>query len=355
MKKLLIGLLLPTSLFAQISLSVNDFSDGGDAVWISTAIDPTIDYATTGANQTWNFSNLTAQNQNERLYFNMSAASAFVNFQFGGFAPSAYQATNFAASTAIPLDQLTSFLPVTIDNIFQFSKNTSSAITSVGFAISVNGNEIPFRSDTIETRYALPMNYGNTYSSHGFSDVDMNPFFNAIWRQHRFRQSEVDGWGSITTPLGTFQCLRVKHQITETDSLFMDVAGTGMWLPLPVPKGNIYEWIAQGELEPILRVNTSIIAGNETVTTIEYLDVNQNLGIKEVHNEISIYPNPTTDKLFISFKGMESYVIVSTTGELVLSGMGEVSEISVGNLTPGTYTIIVKSKDSFITQEFIKQ
>lgn len=355
MKKLLLGLLLPTSLIAQISLNVNDFSDGGDVLWISTAIDPTIDFSTTGANQTWDFSNLTAQNQNEKVYFNMSAASAFVNFQFGGFAPNAYQATNFTASSAIPLDQLTSFLPVTIDNVFQFSKNSNSSINSIGFAISVNGNEIPFRSDTIETRYALPLNYSNTYASHGFSEVDMNPFFNAIWRQHRHRQSEVDGWGSVITPLGTFQCLRIKHQVTETDSLFMDIAGNGMWLPLPIPKGNVYEWIAQGEKEPIMRINTSIIAGNETVTTIEYLDVNQNLGIEENSDAVSIYPNPTTDKLYIQSNEMEGYLIVSSDGSMIDIGSGNITELNLEDLVPGIYTLIIKSKDSFTTHEFIKQ
>lgn len=355
MKKLLLALLLPTTLMSQISLNVNDFSDGGDAVWVSTAVDPTIDYSTTGANHVWDFSNLTPQNQNEKIYNDMTGVSAFVGFMFGMFAPNAYQATNYTSSSAIPLDQLTTFLPVTIDDIYQFSKNSSSKINSIGFSISIDGNEVPFRSDTIETRYELPLNYQDAYDSRGYSEVDMNPFFNAIWRQHRYRISEVDGWGSITTPYGNFQCLRIKHQISETDSLFMDIGGNGMWLPLPVPKRNEYEWITNGQKEPVLRINTALVGGNETVTTIEYRDMNQNLAVEELALAVDVYPNPTVDEIHVNWNEMESYIIVSVDGQIVDKAKGSQNLISVRHLTPGVYTIIMKSKDSIVRKEFIKQ
>lgn len=51
-------LCIPFFSFGQISIDVNDFADGGDTVRLSTAVDPEIDYSTTGANMSWDFSDL---------------------------------------------------------------------------------------------------------------------------------------------------------------------------------------------------------------------------------------------------------------------------------------------------------
>ena len=69
--------------------------------------------------------------------------------------------------------------------------------------VDIEGNEVPVKSDTIETRYKFPLQYGDAYSSRGYTHLDMNPFYNGIWVQYRQRSSLVDGWGSITTPRNT--------------------------------------------------------------------------------------------------------------------------------------------------------
>ncbi len=348
---------IPFSLFGQITLTVSDFSDANDATWVSTAIDPFIDYSTTGPNTTWDFSSLTFQSQDNKEYFDLSGASALVTFTFGQFASAAYQATNYASSTAIPVDQITSFLPVTITDIYQFSKNSSSAIKSVGFALSINGTEIPFKSDTIETRYALPLNYGDTYSSVGYTDLDMNPIYNGIWRQHINRDSEVDGWGSVTTPHGTYNALRVRHLIQEYDSIYMDFSGLGTWIPLPVPDRYEYEWWANGMKEPVLRITTNVILGNETPTTIEYIDDYQSgAGLNELEQHLSVYPNPTTDEIHI--EGISNYVynILSADGKIVMNGesAGDVT-VDVRSLAPGAYKLVVNAGGRFESISIVKK
>ena len=182
MKKIyLTFIFLPSLLFGQITVTVADMSDGGDTAWVSTALDPSIDYSSTGANYSWDFSGLTPNSQELKQYHTISEASFLAQSVFGFFAQSAYQATNFVSSTAIPLDQISNFLPITISDIFAFSKNTTSAVTSVGFSMTIEGIEVPFKSDTIETRYALPLNYGDSYSSYGYSNIDMNPIYTGLF------------------------------------------------------------------------------------------------------------------------------------------------------------------------------
>lgn len=343
---LLLFVLTSITSFSQITLNNSDFSDVGDTVRISTAApDPTIDYSTTGANQTWDFSFLTAQSQELLEYNDPANASFLVQVQFGSFAASDYQATNYIENNDIPLDQLGTFLPVNITAVYGYSKNTADSITSLGYSMDIDGIEVPIQSDTIETRYKFPLNYNDSYSSRGYTLLDMNPIYNGIWIQHRERNSVVDGWGSITTPYGTFDALRVKHTIFESDSIYMDLFGSPQWIGLPIPESNIYEWITIGEKEPILRISTSTVLGNETITSVTYRD--NYLGLDASLDELGLsmvyYPNPVSDELHIELeeKGA-NYQLIDLKGRVVAEGiLGLTNTISVKELTVGSYLLQV--------------
>lgn len=355
----LITMFAPILGFGQIAVTESDFANAGDTVRMSSTTDLGIDFSSTGANWTWDYSMLVPEDQTLLDFTDISNASMLVNFVYGQFAGTDYQANYYIASDDLPLDQVGGFLPVEITDIVQFSKVSSSAITSLGFAISVEGTEVPFKSDTIEMRYEFPLMYQNVYSSRGYTNMDLNPIQDIIWRQYRTRDSEVDGWGSITTPYGTFDAIRVKHAITEIDSISIDLFGGPMWIPLPIPDSYIYEWWTNGEKEPILRIETSLFGGTETVSNIEYRD-NYNAalaGIEEVSIDVEIYPNPVTDELRVN--GLDpntSYTIVSTSGAIVNQGVLEAAgTISVDDLSPGSYSLILLSNGKLAQTSFIKQ
>ena len=342
--------------FGQITIVNSDFSDGGDIVALSNATDAAIDYVSTGADQVWDFSYLISDGQSVRDYSTLAGASFLVDFMFGTFASANYQATNHLASDAIPVDLLSQFLPVAISDIRLFSKNSNDSITSIGMAASISGTEVPFKMDTIETRYKFPLNYGDVYNSRGYLNLDMNPIYNGIWRQYRQRSSIVDGWGSITTPYGTFDALRIDHFITEIDSLMIDF-GSPFWVELPIPDSHQYEWIATGEKEPILRITTSDVLGVETVTGIEYRDINST-GIEELRNNISIFPNPATELIHLTNIQFNSeYRIFSVDGKLVQEG--EITAlnngIDVSSLTDGMYSFVLISEDEHSRTSFLKK
>jgi len=353
----LLTLFVPFFGTSQITISNSDFADGGDITATSTATDPAIDYVTTGANQTWDFSNLTATGQTVRDYQLVSGASFLVQFVFGSFAPSDYKATNYLPSDALPLDQISNFLPVSITDVNAYSKNSADSITSVGLSVVVEGTEIPFKSDTIETRYKFPLNFNDTYYSRGYSKLDMNPVFNGVWIQYRQRNSVVDGWGSITTPYGTFDVLRIDHFITELDSLIFEIQGFPIAIELPIPDSHEYEWIAVGEQEPILRIITSIIQGNEQVTSIEYKDINLSASLEELDGKLKIYPNPSSDFIKIdNLEGASTFSVFNIDGALVLNGAidSNSNTIDISKLSIGTYTVLVNSKGTPLINSFVK-
>jgi len=360
MKFLIPFALLPTMLCAQITLEVSDFADGGDTVRVSNTNDFSIDYVSTGDNYTWDFSGLIAESQTLKDYQSMDNASAIPAFTFGAFADEAYQATNFAETVDIPLDAAGEFLPISIDVINQFSRNTANGITSVGLSIGISGTEIPVTSDTIETRYALPLDYEDSYTSNGYSYLDLNPIYNAIWIQYRTRNTEVDGYGSITTPYGTFDVLRVRHEIIERDSVYIDLFEGAEWYELPVPVRYEYEWITKNEKEPILKVVTRQEAsGEEALISVSYKDnfLDLNAGIEEAQNGIRFGPNPVINKLHIyGVSGSFDYQLEGMNGKIIEKGTKHNEyAIDLNDLNPGSYLIVIDTKDGRTLQKIIKQ
>jgi hypothetical protein len=362
-KLLLVSSIFSVSLtFAQITLQSGDFATGGDTIRMSQANDNGYDFQATGAGYSWDFSSLVPVSQTLKDFRSMSGAPAFVNFTFGVFAPLKYQASYFIESTAIPIAQITSFLPVTIEDIFQFTRINTVGVTSVGFSLVVNGQAIPFKSDTIEKRYELPVAFGNSHFSRGYTNIDFNPIIDATWNQHRTRTTNVDGYGSITTPYGAFEALRIKHDITEIDSLYfvLPIFG-GTWIPLPIPSSHEYEWWTNGEKEPILKITTNEIGGNETISSIEYRDIYRGLdaGISELPFTARIYPNPTHDNLYIvSTKKIESIRIIDARGVIQFEKTNDLdffSTLDISELASGTYQIQLISASKTSQQTFIKE
>ena len=366
MKLFSLLLFVPILTFSQITVDVNDFADGGDTVRLSIATDPAIEYATTGANMTWDFSALVAESQELRDFKDMSAAPFLINLSYGGNASADYQATNYAEATDIPLDMAGQFLPISINEVNQFSKHTADSVTMIGLGINVEGNDVPVPSDTIETKYVFPLNFGDSYSSRGYTKLDMNPFFNLIWIQYRQRSSTVDGWGTVTTPFGSFDCIRVKHDISEIDSVFIDLTGTPMWIELPVPPAVEYEWIAKNELLPVMSIRTNAAGGNEAVTQIKYRDIylGMDAGINENTLNLKLGPNPVHNDLYITgLNGDTPYEVVTVEGKVLQTGIVQdqnlissagISTIDLSRLNTGIYLIHIGEGTKLFTQRIVK-
>jgi len=354
---LLSGLVSVTG-FGQLSLTNTSFPEANDQTFMSTLLDLQIDYASTGANYTWDYSGLVPTGQRITDYKPLSAASTLSNLLFGTFASTPYKASYFNASTDIPLEDLTASFPVTIGGISGFSKSTAAALTMVGWEFVINGTGIPVKSDTIETRYAFPLDYGDSYASRGYTRLNMSPIYEAQWIQHRSRESEVDGWGTITTPYGTYSTLRIHHRILESDSLFIPVNG-GTWIGIPVPESHEYEWRAAGETEPILRVKTSVVLGTETVTAVEYRsDFDPTLSLSEEELTFELFPNPVTDQLSVTAGAVISSVQVinqqgqSVGGSVDLNGVSAVADLSM--LGSGSYFVIVTTGNGTSIRMIVK-
>jgi hypothetical protein len=256
---------------------------------------------------------------------------------------------------------LSGFLPVAISDLNAYTHSSSSKISSIGYSLSVNSQAVPFKSDTIETRYSLPLDYNDSYNSRGYTLVDFNPVADFKFKQHRQRSSVVDGWGSLILPNGTYNVLRLKHLINEIDSIFVSVIPgfPGFWVGTPPIQTVEYEWIGESKKDVLLKIVTSITNGSEQIQSIDYQD-SYLVGLQDNQSSsnFSVSPNPVSDILTVTSSTLvRNYQLSDITGKLLLQkNLINASnfDIDISDLPLGSYFISLNSENTSKKIKFIK-
>jgi hypothetical protein len=351
---------LMSNLFSQITLSGNDFAGANDTIRISQTMDPIIDYTLTGPNFSWDFGGLTATTQYLKYFQPISNSTILVEAEYGFTAANEYKATYFLESRDIPIDQLNQFLPAELSDLNQFSKKTADSLTALGYSLSVNGQALPFQSDTIETVYKFPTNFEDTFSTRGYTYIDLNPVTDFKLKQYRQRTTVVDGFGTLITPFGTFEVLRIKSVINELDSVYQTFFGGGGWNVLPQTVITEYEWWAQGKDDAMLKIVATENNGTPQIRSIEYQDIYLGLdaSIGENSFEFNLVPNPANNLISIeSDLAIEHIQVIGLDGSVVLKqNANNVSKatIEISMLQTGVYFVEVSSGKFSATQKLIK-
>ena len=257
-----------------------------------------------GANQTWNYASLTPVSQRVESFVPLAAATALsplYAFTFGSILSGVNRAT-VASPQALPL--LPVALPIPITDSYQFyNLSATTAVQqdfrSVGFGASLAGTAIPVtyasqaQQDVI---YRFPLSFASPRdSSNSFFSTPSAGAAVGYLSQKRKRVNAPDAWGTLTTPFGTFQTVRVVTKLIDHDSIaFGSTPGQGLDLPLT----REYKWLAKTQHVPVLTITTREINGQETVTNVEYRDIYRRiirLGTRDVATDavLAAYPNPS--------------------------------------------------------------
>lgn len=360
MKKtlLLVGVLTAgLTSYSQITITSADLPVADDTVLVSVSTQySTVDFNSTGANQVWDFSGLVADSQKIDTFYNLSGASftylAVFDNQFTNptYASDYYNTLSGNAIPAVPGGV------ITIDNPVFFTKNSSSNSSIVGLGLEINGVEVPAQADTIDVVYHYPMNYNDSWDSTSYIYLDLNPVFDGIFKRHQSRSSQVDGWGQITTPFGTFDALRVKSTVTYTDSVYVDFGFGGSWNAAPTPQDVEYTWWTNNNKIPVLK----IVAQGGTATTIEYRDHEVVIGanIDEGNSiDFGIYPNPANEVVSISINenSISLIEIMDISGKIIYSNQTNTGTetIDVSAWEKGVYLVRLTNDNKVSTQSLV--
>ncbi len=346
MKKILFGCLIlafPALLHAQISIGTGDMPVAGHIYPLVTgAASGTADFLTTGASTTWDFSSLTstASNPDTILSISQLPITYIVSFFTSTFAEKANGNMSLGLSFAM-------------QNVYNVFKITSSSFRQTGFGGEVQGTAIPVFYQPNDEIFQFPLNFNNTFTSNSAYNFSLPTV--ATFNQQRTRVTTVDGWGNLILPNGNYQVLRVRADITDIDSIYIDALSFGTLLPAQI--SHEYKWLAIGMGKPMLQINTNDLLGNETVSSIMY----QDLGTSAIENvnadnlSITIFPNPTSDYAFVmpseKFQN-QKMLITDVSGRVlneILVSTTAVTTIDLTRFSEGIYFVRMMNDGKFVS------
>lgn len=353
---LLFALIQAQFCYSQITITSTDLPTSGDNVRFSTASNTaTVNLAQTGANQVWDFSWLQPTGQSIDSFISVTSTSILYFFAFGG--------NSNVAARGIQLSNI-GFLPLT--NGFSFYSRNSSGFRQKGFGAELNGIPIPVPYGNDDDIYLFPLNYGDQDTSDSDYAVAIPGQGSASGNQRRI--NNVDGWGTINTPYGSFNALRIVSTLTGEDSLYIDTLNFGIRVPRPLTKE--YKWLANGQDIPVLQINTVTTgAGVENVSLIKYRDslrvfasVIENTPSADL---VKVFPNPVSakDEIKIDWSGpsasgltVEFYSIDGrlSYSQKMDSGAGEIKiKLADLHVIPGIYLLKLSDGDHSSTSRVV--
>lgn len=313
-----------------------------------------VDPSLTGPGYSWDFSNLSAVVQQKDSFLSANDVPLTIRFFFP-------LSLTFPSDNSLVqyIDTPDSLGGVGIGSGFQFYEVKSNVMLGHGLGATVQGIPLALQNTPADTVYRFPMNFGDMDSASSTAEFEFPGVI--YYLQNRKRINEVDGWGTITTPYGSFDVLRVKTQVSGRDSVQLD---TLQGFAIDVPASTEYKWIAKGEGVPILQINTTTAAQIEVVSTILYRD-SARAGVPvvsiepELRKDIRVYPNPASEFIRIESQqalGQQTQIsLYETSGKLVLqqvqTGNGTEITIPVQALPGGIYLLRVTTETGiFLTK-----
>jgi hypothetical protein len=314
----LIAFAFSLGLSAQITITRDDMPNIGDTIRVSNAailfgFDPSL----TGSDFDWDFTNLEPQSQAVEGYVSTTSTPFLYQIIFN----------QNVASIASPITDV-SFLPgFEITDAFIFYRETASSYVRAGYGATVSGIPIPIKFDFPELLYSFPVTATSPADS-SLSNYSLGLPGVGYFSIERKRVNTVDGWGSLTTPYGTFDVLRVKSDIYERDSLYLDSLQAG----IPIIRNySEYQWLTNGRGIPVLAITQE-----GPLTTARYIDTIQNLTPMVV--------NPGPDQNIC--RGTSTTITAEVSGgtppySFLWSTLDTTAAIVVSPLETTTYTVIV--------------
>ena len=347
--------------FAQITVTDNDIIDVGDNIYeaLDSVSGSTIQIGSAGANQTWDFSNLQQNELNIIEHVDPSLTPDGV----------LHPTSNICAKD---------------DGENIYFKKSSTGAEIVGFDDQPLVNPI--------LALPLPLTYPMQFSSGpivALNDVEANAFLpdslaplttfgvahklDSIKIEITFESSyNVDGYGDVIIPMGTFSALRLYVVSTSTQNVFLYCTDTlfGLnsgWYPAPqqllqqFPSGTetdyFYQWWSNDPSVKFALVNIDVDEYGDNNGKILFLTNNNTQSIEESNDlQFSVFPVPATYSLTIeSQEGITTDLnLKDINGKLILESQFNTSKnLSLDGVAKGIYYLTLKTEKGELTKKVV--
>ena len=290
---------------SQISITASQMPVSGDTIRYSNArLSSVGDYTTTGSNHTWLFDTLVPISQGRRDFIAGFNTPYSIIFGFTAYGEKTLD------TVPIPTIPIPGIPTISITDVYSFYSKAPLALPTKfiaeGLGLKISGIPVPnFYSDEDEL-YFFPLNYSDRDSSTFRFSTLSNTLIPFQYVKQGHRITEADGWGTIATPHGTVNCLRVvttQYSIdTIKGTITLPIVGTQ---PFSFGFKNYqrsYQWLTLTEHIPFFEVSGTLNGTNFIPNQARYRDnYTSIIGLKEeVKNiAISVFPNPTSNQITI--------------------------------------------------------
>ncbi len=347
-----LGLMFVITANAQITITGSNMPVSGDSARFSFARPTSVgNYTITGANYNWHFDTLRPIGQGVR-YFQPSTSTPY----FFYFLP-----PKFGEKTldSVPIPSIPGFgAAISIKNIYSYYRKTpiigtTTSFDAEGLGLTMTG--IPVGADFVDNDelYNFPLNYLDRDSTRFSLTTPSSTLVPFLYKKHGYRITQADGWGTITTPYGTANCLRVITTQYSTDTITINALPPG-FNKIGFPNfERRYQWLTLGEKIPYFEIIGTVTGTSFNPTQYKYRDVVRTfVGVKEefeANIALSVYPNPSNSQFTVIIPQNNQTiqaVLYDVQGKIVLTqdlkNNSEVinqQHINVSFLPKGFYTL----------------
>jgi len=333
-----------------ITLTNSNFPGSNDTLRYSNALLTSLgNYTQTGTNFAWNYSTLVPTSQGVREFKASLATPYFLFFSiFNEYGEKIADTLNAG--------------PITITDYYNFYKKQTSPTNSYiidGAGMTLTSVPVPSYYSDKDELYNFPMSYPKNDSTTFKFSTPSNSLIPLTYSKSGYRITKVDGWGSVTTPYGTANCLRLVTTQYSRDTLTITTPFT---FKIGFPNfQRSYQWLTTTSKIPFLEVNGNLIGTNFTPTQIRYRDNYVVFtGIKNEERDISamlLYPNPVKDKLYLNttVKNETTVEIFDVTGKLIRQEDLNTNFIDVNSLQSGVFVVKITEQSKTHFFKFIKE
>lgn len=275
---------MPLLTIAQITINQGDMPQSGDTIRTSTSIDMgMINYEETGNDFTWDFSSLIPFSQTVDTFVSVTET------------PWLYQLVFFLSSNlARKLTEFDQYPGFQVTDTYEYYKSNNSDYRLVGNAATLSGIPLPNKFQNPDIIYRFPLTAGDVDSSLSDYEISIPGIgYSGGWKK---RVNHADGWGTLITPYGSFETIRVKSDIIQFDSLYLDTLGIGFPFYRQYTE---YKWLGDGFGLPLCT-----ITDEGFFSDINYIDSIRSviIGIPELElntQSLHILPNPSNGEFRI--------------------------------------------------------
>lgn len=328
---------------AQITVTTSDVAAPVKVIYQSNDTMPTVSEGSFGINQTWNMSALNSHSTDTMTFISPT------------WAPN----SNFPSSNLVAKQGW--------QNNYVYLTNSASGLTVEGSAATVDFGGGPTNINQINTPSEILINFpGNYLSTFTNNYVGNTNFYlgydpgigfvvdSVRMHSHVKKTVLVDAWGSLTTPLGTFNVLRLEETVVKHDTTDAQVPAFGGWVygvDVSADSTTGYSWWANGVGFPLVSIKLDSLSN---IKQTQWLQALPAVGINEQTNAtvVNVYPNPAQNQITFTVEPNKigAIQVLDITGRMIdyILVTGDNVVVDISKLATGVYSYALVGKDNAI-------